>query len=140
MPLAVTPKVASQMTVLREKGKTRREIANDLGVHKNTVARYLSPRRRRKYNSRQNERHHQNWIITTIDNKRIRIRVKKRDYPGACELCGKKPRFPGWHHWDDNHPKFGIWVCHTCHQWAEGVDRGLEVEKYKELKVKFSQV
>ena len=47
----------------------------------------------------------------------IRIRVKKREFKGYCELCNYKIEHnPHWNHWNDNKPELGIWVCWHCHR------------------------
>jgi mannosyltransferase OCH1-like enzyme len=30
-----------------------------------------------------------------------------------------------YHHWDDNHPEFGIWVCMPCHSIVEAIEKNL---------------
>ncbi len=61
---------------------------------------------------------------------------RKRDFLGFCELCGK-PIVDGkkkaYHHWDDELPAMGIWVCYLCHKTAEGIDSGV-VDKYSQIK------
>ena len=47
----------------------------------------------------------------------------KRQYPSSCELCGKKVKLLHYHHWDDEHPEMGIWLCPACHRFAEGFDK-----------------
>lgn len=76
--------------------------------------------------------------ILTVSNKHIR--VLKRDYPndGACELCDRVIRRLGYHHWDDEVPKFGLWLCETCHNAAEVFERGL-IDRYVQLKDKVSR-
>ena len=60
--------------------------------------------------------------------------VRKRPRPNdICELCGKESLKLEYHHWDDDNPELGIWVCYRCHRTVEGADKGL-VQKYFELK------
>lgn len=68
------------------------------------------------------------------------IRVKKRDYPvgNICELCGKAAKLLSYHHWDDEAPEFGLWLCTICHKIAEAVDAGI-VSKYSQLKEEASK-
>ena len=68
------------------------------------------------------------------------IRVIKRPYPdnSLCELC-KKQRTLGYHHWDDDHPERGMWVCISCHHKAEGLERGWSVS-YLALKESIEQL
>ena len=69
--------------------------------------------------------------------------VRKRLWTGICELCDKNceelKRKLFWHHWNDEHPEWGIWVCYRCHAVAERIDKGLHT-KYLELKEIFSLV
>jgi hypothetical protein len=76
-----------------------------------------------------------NYIICTTKNGKTKhILVNKRPYTGICELCNKQNIFLGYHHWDDDNPACGLWLCNHCHQFAEGIDRGLSVEKYLIIK------
>ena len=58
----------------------------------------------------------------------------KPNYPikGECSLCDGQYKLY-YHHWTDEHPEWGMWICYTCHILAEKVERGLD-ESYKELK------
>lgn len=61
--------------------------------------------------------------------------LNKRLYPegNICELCNKEARCLGYHHWDDNEPSIGIYVCTTCHRVAESIenrDFPLVADKY----------
>lgn len=54
--------------------------------------------------------------------------LKKRPYTGLCELCDSYSvkrdstiRLE-YHHWDDNRPSMGLWLCHVCHLFAEAVE------------------
>jgi len=65
--------------------------------------------------------------------------LSKRAYTGYCELCGKEVESHlGYHHWNDNEPSLGLWLCSPCHKWAEGFDKALEdqalLSTYKGLK------
>lgn len=63
--------------------------------------------------------------------------LNKRPYTGYCELCGKKQdKRLCYHHWDDNKPDMGIWMCNPCHWFVEGIERGLQLRKYLDLKEK----
>lgn len=80
----------------------------------------------------------QNRICT--NNKVISL-VRKRLHPGKCELCGAnydKIKLD-YHHWDDETPELGIWVCYKCHRFVEGIEYGLSSEKYMDLKIKIIQ-
>lgn len=67
------------------------------------------------------------------------VRVKKRPRPEKCELCpqdGSKRLI--WHHWDDNHPEFGMWICLPCHIFAERQEKKFG-DKYERLKKKYTR-
>ena len=42
--------------------------------------------------------------------------LNKPSYPenGCCPQCGRKALL-GFHHWDDNNPNNGQWLCTSCH-------------------------
>jgi len=64
-------------------------------------------------------------------------RYKDRpDKPDECPLCGDTSGRFYWHHWDDGHPKVGMWICPHCNLMVELEDRGL-VEKYRDLRSKY---
>ena len=69
-----------------------------------------------------------------------RIKVEKRDYPeGAlCELCGREAKLLSYHHWDDEVPEFGLWLCTICHKIAEALEVGV-ADKYNQLKQEVSR-
>jgi len=66
------------------------------------------------------------------------ITIRKRLFAGVCELCGNEiKKRPKWHHWDDEHPEKGMWICDRCHWLADAVEYDPEFEKmnkYKKLK------
>jgi len=65
-------------------------------------------------------------------------RLLKRIMPSVCEVCGRPPRNKrclDYHHWDDDTPALGVWVCSSCHHMAEKVDRGLHTV-YIDLKAR----
>ncbi len=49
--------------------------------------------------------------------------LHKRQKPGACELCGNN-KLLGYHHWINQYPSAGLWVCFQCNVFAEVVDIG----------------
>lgn len=63
------------------------------------------------------------------------IRGVKRDFPvdGLCELCRKKKRILDYHHYDDADLRKGLWLCKSCHIFAELIDKGF-LQKYLALK------
>lgn len=64
-----------------------------------------------------------NYMTLYIDGKRVRIRVPKRRRPSWCELCEKQSERLDYHHWNDEKPVFGLWLCTRCHRLAEVADR-----------------
>lgn len=66
--------------------------------------------------------------------------LHKRPYPlnGRCEICIAPLTKYDYHHWDDNNPSLGIWVCASCDYLAEGLDEmdrsPWKVEVYRRLK------
>jgi hypothetical protein len=62
-------------------------------------------------------------------------RVKKRSYPGICEMCEYNGSRLHYHHWDDNDMRKGIWVCPFCHTMIERYEQGF-FGKYLSLKEK----
>lgn len=65
--------------------------------------------------------------------------LNKRPYPQyiRCELCGNISKKLDYHHWDDNNPNLGIWVCYKCHSVCEAIEHQQFTsisEKYKEMK------
>ena len=102
-----------------------------------------------KYNAKWKKESRQNYgssfLWTKLNRLKLSngktIRVKKRPWTGYCELCGRNCKIPrqrtSWHHWDENHPEKGIWVCGKCH-WAAEVFESmmLLLPKYIEIKQK----
>ena len=61
--------------------------------------------------------------------------LTKRPYPNnkICELCNRGPFKLSYHHWADQNPNWGIWLCFPCHQGCNFVERNL-IQKYLEFK------
>ncbi len=61
------------------------------------------------------------------DGNRIKIKCEKKDYPSnnECELCKRIRKRLSYHHWDDDKPWLGMWLCNTCHFTAENIDKNL---------------
>ena len=57
----------------------------------------------------------------------LRLKVNKRPRPdNICEICGRTGKKKlDYHHWDNEHPEKGIWVCYLCHRLAENIESGL---------------
>ena len=99
-----------------------------------TYAREYYRANNEKLKKRQNKRWRERCVqlkmgsTISIDNKPL--------YPTdeRCKLCARKLKVRLiYHHWDDEHPEQGMWICYTCHHFAEGMDAGMEM-KYKRLK------
>lgn len=79
--------------------------------------------------------HREKRLTTKMEGKVVTISVRKRPYPAGdtCELCGRESRRLCYHHWDDTHPEWGMWLCNLCHIKAEFIEAGKDVA-YRELK------
>ena len=97
------------------------------------------------------ERYHRYWIknkdrwksyakeyrrkhIVYVNGKAVL--VNKRSRPEVCELCEKQRKRLDYHHWDDNNPSKGVWVCNLCHIIVEALDKNTLfkiISKYKRL-------
>lgn len=64
--------------------------------------------------------------------------MEKRPRPVFCELCKRVVPILSYHHWDDDKPSNGVWVCGKCHWIVEIVEKGFDVVniiyEYKALK------
>jgi len=125
--LDIKPEEIKNMAELRERGYSCRAIASLWGISRMTVRRRIDIPDYRKWSL-------MNILRVKINGKKHRLRVNKRPYPRACEMCGSKKVHLDWHHWDPDRLEFGLWLCIPCHQFTEGVERGLTVARYMELK------
>ena len=84
--------------------------------------------------------------IDTCDSSgnRVYYVCEKRKFNNECEMCGKPlEKNPRYHHWNDDKPELGIWVCAHCHfkcEIIEDTEFYLFKEKYLELKNKINEV
>ena len=119
--------IVSRVQVLYKEGLSKREISRSLGICYSSVRRFVDP----KYNSIHNT------VRIRVGGHSHRTGAFKRLRPSNCELCGKLARLHEkslyWHHWDDDHLEWGLWLCNRCHIGSEFVEGGLDA-KYKELK------
>lgn len=79
---------------------------------------------------------------TKLDNDKKYIFCNKRPYPlnNACELCGRINKKLNYHHWNNEHLEFGLWVCvKPCHWLIESIDC-LEFENLKNKYLKFKEI
>lgn len=75
-----------------------------------------------------------------ISNGNCRIfGINKKEYVNNCELCGISfdNIKSAYHHWDDNFPQLGIWVCNWCHKFVEQYDKEYG-KKYIQIKIKLA--
>lgn len=91
----------------------------------------------RLINKEQRLEWHRNHILDSskLNNGKKWIKCNKRNYPldNACQLCGKTNTKLFYHHWDNEHLEFGIWICNKCHWITEGLD----LPNYEQLKNKY---
>lgn len=83
------------------------------------------------------ERKH--WIRGRNGDERVLIKgLNKRDYPEGkvCEICGKVAKMLSYHHWSDDDPSQGVWVCCACHYGCNFYDKENLRETYIKLKEK----
>ena len=154
----VTPEVEGQIVLLRSSGKSYEVVGYLLGIDSTTARRHGEPgklerlrkrsreRRRQRMmnpeyrvnrNRGQRERNRRNNIHTTINGISVNIKAKKRLRPEVCELCNKNSIHLCWHHWNNEYPEHGVWVCIPCHQGAEFLETKKAI-RYVELKRKYS--
>ena len=71
------------------------------------------------------------------------VLVNRRPKPDHCEVCGSPTNKLSWHHWIDDEPEKGVYVCLFCHIIAETIDHmeksngspyNERIRKYLELK------
>lgn len=83
----------------------------------------------REYNRRYHQAHGEEFKArqrqTRIGSKgRVLTGLHKRPHTLICEICGHLFKMTGYHHWDDNNPSKGVWICNPCHKIVEMVDAG----------------
>ncbi len=115
------------------------EIARTLGISRVTVHDHLHPDyyTERLKRSRDYTRRTILVTVTTEGGTVVLTRLNKRPYPGECEVCGL-PKEKGllYHHWDEDNPSVGLWLCSRCHRLAEVLDK-LGSAKLGELLAKY---
>lgn len=62
-------------------------------------------------------------------NNKVFKGLNKRPYPEGkgCEICQRQDKHLVYHHWNDNNPSLGLWICKICHDMCEQIDKGLDV-------------
>ncbi len=117
---------------MREYRKNHPEYCETVRVHSRKAVKNRSDEdreKRRDYIAK-------NYVSTIVDGKHVFLKTPyKRPKPvlSECELCGRIFQTLGYHHWDDDNPSIGLWLCFSCHMFAERVDYG-EIEYYYRLK------
>ena len=86
--------------------------------------------------ARDNKAYREKYVVYAHEPRLQRILIKNKPArPELCQICGKlKPS--SYHHWDDEHPERGLWLCAHCHRVADRVELGYH-ERYLELKKTF---
>ena len=136
--IKISPEVEAKILELGNQGKSHKGISFELGISKNALDRILSPKvHRRRMEGQRRRRIFMARIV--VNGARRRVRVDgRRPKPRECELCHKIPRFGArtmhWHHWNNEHPEWGLWLCGRCHLFADMIEKGLTASRYEELK------
>ncbi len=104
---------------LRTLGFSFRDIGYMFGVSDVTIYYCMYPEKKstsmRKYSEH-------SATVTVVDGKKTIVRnLSKRPRPDRCELCGDRPA-KSYHHWDEDDPSVGLWLCFRCHMAAEVMD------------------
>lgn len=124
----------SNMKKLSDLGLSASKIARIVGVNRVTVCDYTIPGyyEKRKKNLTAYRRE---TVLGTGDYRNVTTiyGLSKRPHPGRCEVCeGFQDKKLNYHHWDDEHPGLGIWLCFWCHAVAELIDRNVNVNELAE--------
>ena len=131
-----SPEIEAKILELRKQGRLYREIRSELGISGNTLKRVLNPEAHKK---RQLGRRRRSINVFRLRRNGVDRYVRvdgRRPRPDRCELCSGLPirKNLSWHHWDNKHPGYGLWLCLHCHIFAEQIDKGIEQRRYLELK------
>jgi len=119
--------IVSKARTLYKEGVSKRGISRSLGICYSSVRRFTDPR----YEATVSR------VRVHIDGVSHRTKVEKRPRPSNCEICGSLAIFHErslyWHHWDNNHLEWGLWLCNWCHMGAEFIEKERD-KRYRELK------
>jgi hypothetical protein len=123
----LTDEQISLIRLMRSGGELVKDIASVVGTSEVTVRYYSTHGAKEvltaKSHRNATERYRAHNLTTSIGGKLVRIGgLQKRPHPGYCELCSKTQKMFLYHHWDDDNPSLGLWVCHRCHNVIEVVD------------------
>jgi len=119
--------MVSRAQALYKGGMSKREISRSLGICYSSVRRFTDPR----YEALLSK------VRIRVNGVSHRTQIEKRLRPSHCELCSiLAPRYEKilhWHHWNNSHLEWGLWLCNRCHIGAEFIEQGRD-KKYQELK------
>lgn len=123
----------------KEYHRTHREEAIQYQKEYRKTHRKQLKQRKKEYWKKHKQYYREHWLKTTEGKIRC---VKKRHYTGYCELCGKENTRIGYHHWDDENPSKGLWVCMTCHWLCEATDKKqlYVIQRYLKFKKALNRV
>lgn len=117
--------------ILRKGGLTYDEIGIILGISKQRVYQIETGYIPSAKGSRGAKRRYARKHILIINGKMVR--VNKRERKGICEICGRTIDWRlHYHHWNDDKPSLGMWVCQRCHYGCGFIEK--RFDKYMKLK------
>jgi len=116
--------------------KNRERYQNDpefRASRKRIQAKFRQTERGKEKQREDGRKYHQRHAVKLKNRERIFISNKRQNPRGRnCELCGREQNL-NYHHWTDEHPEWGMWLCKSCHISVETFDRGY-LDNYPELK------
>ena len=98
---------------------------------------YRANTEKMRIQSREYNRKFKVYLKTT--GKAIRVNNKRQRPIGSqCELCRRIPNRLIYHHWTDEHPEWGMYICGYCHLFVERIEQG-EQQSYWKLKTQIEE-
>jgi len=92
-----------------------------------------------KYNERLKEQqasYRKEYVVYSHEVRGQRILIENKPLQvEMCQICGKLES-SSYHHWDDEHPERGLWLCAHCHRMSDRIELGYD-ERYIRLKKTF---
>lgn len=131
--ISTVAKRKSVAVYLRQRGIPYRDISMALGVSQKTIHGYVDS----QYSGNARDLLRRTVLGTVIDGKHVLLTgLSKREHTIKCELCDKVPlKRLYYHHWLDDFPSVGMWLCYKCHMLAEAIDEKVElIDEYIKLK------